>query len=414
MKEKILDIMDKHKLIFLGVIVTSLLLSFWLGLNVGYTNNRQVKSLAILSDKESLPPENVDFSPLWKAWNVLEDRFVPATTTLSKTSQDYLWGSIRGLAASYGDPYTVFFPPAESTVFEEDINGSFGGVGMEIGVRDGVLTVVSPLKSTPAEKAGVKSGDWIMEIDGKSTDKMSVDEAVQKIRGEVGKVVTLTISREGNSELKTIEITRAVINIPTIDTEMRKDGIFVISLYNFSALSPNLFRTALKEFVQSNSNKLVLDLRNNPGGFLAAAIDMASWFLPAGKVVVTEDFGKGVEPKIHRSKGYNIFTNQLKMVILVNGGSASASEILAGALQEQGVATLIGQSTFGKGSVQEVIKITPDTSLKVTIARWLTPNGISISDGGLTPEVKVEMTAKDVEAGKDPQLQKAVSILLKK
>ncbi len=412
MKEKFLDMINKRRFIFFSVITVSLLLSFWLGLNVGYTNSRQIESLAILSNKDSLPPENIDFTPLWKAWNVLEDRFVPATTTLSKTNQDYLWGSIRGLAASYGDPYTVFFPPAEATIFEEDINGSFGGVGMEIGVRNGVLTVVSPLKGTPAEKAGVKSGDWIMEIDSKSTDKMSVDEAVQKIRGEVGKAVVLTISRKEDSELKTIEITRAIISIPTIDTKMRKDGVFVISLYNFSALSPNLFRTALREFVQSNSNKLVLDLRNNPGGFLAAAIDMASWFLPAGKVVVTEDFGKGVEPKIHRSKGYNIFTKQLKMVILVNGGSASASEILAGALQEQGVATLVGQSTFGKGSVQEVIKITPDTSLKVTIARWLTPNGISISDGGLTPTVEIKMTAEDVEAGRDPQLLKAVSVLL--
>jgi len=411
MEENIFNIKNRKKLVHMGVVFVLLVATFWVGVNVGYTNNRKVAPFALLSDKDALPPEEIDFSPLWKAWNVLEQRHVPATTTSPKTNEDFLWGTIEGLAASYGDPYTVFFPPAESSIFEEDINGSFGGVGMEIGIREGVLTVIAPLKGTPAERAGVESGDWIIEIDGESTDKLSVDKAVQKIRGEVGEVVTLTISREGEKELKTLEIVRAVINIPTIDTELREDGVFVISLYNFSAPSPNLFRTALQEFVQTDSNKLILDLRNNPGGFLEAAIDMASWFLPAGKVVVTEDFGQTDEPRIHRSKGYNIFTEHLGMVILVNEGSASASEILAGALQEHGIATLVGQSTFGKGSVQEVIKITPDTSLKVTIARWLTPNGVSISDGGLSADVEVEVTEEDVVAGRDAQLLRGVSIL---
>ena len=188
--------------------------------------------------------------------------------------------------------------------------------------------------------------------------------------------------------------------------------MFVISLHNFSAISANLFRDALREFIESGTDKMILDLRGNPGGFLEAAIDMASWYLPAGKMVVTEDFGDNGKPRVHRSKGYNIFTDKLKMAILINQGSASASEILAGALQQHGKATLVGTRSFGKGSVQELVKITPDTSLKVTVARWLTPNGSSISDGGLSADVEVEFTTEDFEAGEDPQLDKAVELLL--
>ncbi len=194
-----------------------------------------------------------------------------------------------------------------------------------------------------------------------------------------------------------------------------KDGVFIIRLYSFTAVSPNLFREALRKFVENGTtNKLIIDLRGNPGGYLESATDIASWFLPLGKVVVTEDYG-GKEPnKIHRSKGYDIFNNNLKMAILVNGGSASASEILAGALSEYGKAILVGTKTFGKGSVQELIKITPETSLKVTVARWLSPNGNSFSHDGLEPDEIVEITEDDVdyiEDGGDPQLDKAIELL---
>ena len=192
--------------------------------------------------------------------------------------------------------------------------------------------------------------------------------------------------------------------------------MFVIRLFNFSAVSPHLFRNSLREFINSGSDKLVLDLRGNPGGFLEAAVDMASWFLPLGKVIVREDFGNadinGAEPRVHRSKGYDVFDDDLKMAVLINQGSASASEILAGALSEHGVATLVGAQTFGKGSVQELVDITGETSLKVTIARWLTPKGASISDGGVAPDVAVEFTLEDLEAGRDPQLEKAIEIVV--
>jgi carboxyl-terminal processing protease len=274
------------------------------------------------------------------------------------------------------------------------------------------LTIISPLKDTPSEKAGLKPGDKVLKIDNKSTSNLTIDEAIKLMRGEKGTTVTLTIFREGEKTTRDIKIIRDVINIPTLETEMRDDGIFVIKLYTFTANSPELFRDALKKFTESNSDKLILDLRGNPGGYLDAAVDMASWFLPGGKVIVSEDYGPGKKPTVHRSLGYNIFTDKLKFVILMNSGSASASEILAGALHDHDKAKLVGTQSFGKGSVQEVVKITPDTLLKITVAKWLTPNGISISLKGLTPDYKVDISQKDVDSKVDPQLNKAVDLLL--
>ncbi len=208
-----------------------------------------------------------------------------------------------------------------------------------------------------------------------------------------------------------MKIVRDIINVPTLDTELRKDGIFVIKLYSFSANSPELFRNAIKEFSASQSDKLLLDLRGNPGGYLDAAVNMSSWFLEGGIPVVTEDYGNNSKPKIYRSQGFNIFTNKLKFVILIDSGSASASEILAGAMQDYKRALLVGNQSFGKGSVQEVVNVTPNTILKITVAKWLTPNGNSISEKGLTPDYKVFFTKKDIDAKKDSQLNKAVELL---
>ena len=373
--------------------------------------------IAPFGEDSALPPEGVDLSPLWRAWNVINEKYVSATTTTLATDEEKVWGMIEGLANSLGDPYTVFFPPQDAEIFAADISGNFQGVGMEIGKRDGMLTVVAPLKGTPAYNAGIKTGDQIIKIDEKETASLAVDEAVKLIRGEQGTEVSFTIVREGEDEPITISVTRDVIQIPTISTDkedgagLRDDGVFVIQLFNFSAISQNLFRDALRQFVESGSDTLILDLRGNPGGYLEASVDMASWFLPTGKVVVEENFGEGKKSNFHRSRGYDVFNENLKMAILVNQGSASASEILAGALQEHGVAVLVGERTFGKGSVQELVEITKDTALKVTIARWLTPKGTSISDGGLKPDIEVEMTPEDVEAGRDPQMERAADYL---
>jgi len=369
----------------------------------------------IINPSSDRTEEKIDFSAFWKVWNIVNEKFVPTTATSSKfvSDQEKVYGAISGLVESLNDPYTVFLPPDDNEKFESNIQGNFQGVGMEVGIQDDVLTVISPIKKTPAEKAGVKAGDRILKIDDVSAQSLSLDDAIDKIRGPIGTTVKLTIDRDGLAEPIKISIVRDVINIPTLETKKLDNGIFVISLYNFSANSSNDFRNALREFIVSKKSKLILDLRGNPGGFLESSIDIASWFLPAGKMVVKEDFGNG-EEKVFRSKGYNVFNDNLKMVVLVDKGSASASEILAGALQQHDVATLIGENTFGKGSVQELIEITPDTSLKVTIARWLTPNGTSISLGGLTPDFVIENEYKDGKLVEDKQMEEAVKKLLEK
>lgn len=368
-------------------------------------------------------PEGVDFRPVWKAWHILDERFVDAYEGIEdemSTSTDEeidpeqarVWGMISGLADSMGDPYTVFLPPSESEIFQDDISGSFEGVGMEIAIRDRVLTVVSPLKETPAANAGIKSGDRIVEIDGKSTKDMDINAAVQRIRGPKGTDVVFSVVRDGEADVLEISVTRDTIEIPTIETQQRADGIFVIELLNFSAKSPELFRLALKEFADTNYNKLIIDLRGNPGGFLEASVDMASWFLPTGKIVVTEDFGGKSEDNIHRSRGYDVFSDNLELVILVDRGTASASEILAGSLREHGVATLVGTNTFGKGSVQELIDITSDTSLKVTIARWLLAGDVFITQDGIEPDILVEIPEEENEdTERDYILEEAVKFL---
>ena len=383
------------------------------GYFVGNRNINQSKLVAApqLANTESSTTQKVDFAPFWKAWSILDSNFVGASSTEKKSDQKKVWGAIEGLAASYGDPYTNFFPPEDLKTFEDDIAGNFEGVGIEIDVKDGILTVVSPLKGTPADKAGLRAKDRIIKIDGKITLGMSAQEATKLIRGPKGTEVVFTINRDGK-EIE-IKVIRDVIDVPIVVTTKRDDGIFVIQITSFSAGSADDFRSALREFVNSGSEKLILDVRGNPGGYLEAAVDIASWFLPANDVVVSEDFGGKNKPaEVFKSKGYNIFTDKLKMIVLVDGGSASASEILAGALKEYKVAKLVGEKTFGKGSVQELIPLTDDSSIKVTIAHWLTPNGISISKNGISPDVIVKMTDADRLAKKDPQLNKAVELLL--
>jgi len=368
-------------------------------------------------------PENIDMAPVWKVWHLLDERFVDAhyaentdkkELTEHEKMQKKIWGLAQGLAASTDDPYTVFMPPSDAEMFADDISGEFEGVGMEIGIRDSVLTVVSPLKGTPAFKSGMKAKDRILKIDGKDTKGISVGNAVKKIRGPKGTDVLFEVLREGEGILE-IAVTRDVIEIPTIKTKTLPTGEFVIELLHFSANSSELFRQALSEFTKSGKSKLIIDLRGNPGGYLGAAVNMASWFLPKGEIVVTEDYGKGGKRVEHRSQGMNIFTDNLKLVILVDKGSASASEILAGALSEHGLATLIGTNTFGKGSVQELINITDETSLKVTVARWLLPNDVHISKDGIEPDVKIdfkklleERDGKKFEEDEDPILDRAV------
>jgi len=384
-----------------------------IGLGLGYLAGEDHPKAAIADSQE---PTGVDFSPVWTAWNIIQQDYVPvevASSTPIATStpdieQQEVWGMITGLANSLNDPYTYFLPPVENQQFSSDMSGTFDGVGMEIDQKNGQIIVLSPLVGTPAAQAGIKAGDQILDIDGTSTAQMDVDTAVDDIRGPAGSKVTLVIDRAGWSAPKQFVITRAAINVPEVETTKLQGGIFVISLAEFTSNSPDLFRDALRQFVQSGDTKLILDLRENPGGYLDAAVDIGSYFLPSGDTIVTEDYD-GHQPNIvHKSYGYDIFNGNLKMVVLVDGGTASAAEILSDALRYYGVATLVGTNTYGKGSVQELIPITSDTNLKITVARWLGPSGDPIPTTGIVPDVEVDITASSTS---DTQMQKAVQIL---
>lgn len=385
--------------------------AFFSGLHLGGLSAGQPAGLSLLLAGDAEPDPSADLREFWRVWDLMDEKFAMASGTALLTPEEKIAGAIEGLVGAYGDPYTTYFPPKEAEAFNEDISGNFSGVGMEVGMRNDMLTIIAPLPGTPAEKAGLLAGDTLVTINGSSTDGMGVDEAVRLIRGPEGSEVVLGIYRPGMTEPTDFKVIRAQIEVPTVKTEKRGDT-FIIALYSFNALAEMKMQQALRDYVNSGADKLVLDLRGNPGGYLQGAVAIASYFMPAGKVVLRESFGDEREEEVYRSQGKTLKQFAPKEIaVLIDGGSASASEILAGALQEQGYATLIGAPSFGKGSVQELVNLPSGSSLKVTIARWLTPNGRSISNGGLTPDIAVDRTIEDREADRDPQLDAAISVL---
>lgn len=388
-------------------------LAFFIGLSMGTSGSAAsiTSHVPFVGDGlDATADSSVDLTDFWKAWNALSANYVitHASSTLPST-KDRIYGAIKGLADSYGDPYTVFFPPKEAKAFSDNISGSFAGVGMEIDVKNSILTVIAPLKGTPAEAAGIKAGDQIAAIDGKSTDGLSIDQAVSQIRGVIGTTVDFTIVRGGKPI--DIKVVRDTIQVPeTKDSLDATTGVYTIALYEFTSNSATLFTQAFERFKASGSKKLIIDLRGNPGGYLDTAVDIASHFLPKGATIVTEDFGSNAEKQVHTSLGYNDLPAGTKVVVLIDGGSASASEILAGALQDSQTATLIGTKSFGKGSVQTLIDL-DGGSLKITVARWITPAGHWIMGNGIAPDITVPFTAADAAAKRDPQTARAVDFL---
>ncbi len=403
-----------NKLLGSALAILLILAAFFSGIQIGKGELSSISmeaGLFGLFGPSASPDEKADLQEFWRVWNLMNEKFVSTKATTTPDSLERIQGAIAGLVDSFGDPYTVYLPPVEAEQFAQDISGNFSGVGMEVGLRDDLITVIAPLPETPAERAGIRSGDVITKINGESTENMSVDQAVRLIRGEENTEVALTLYREGETEFLEKKITRAVINIPTLDTEVAGDT-FIIKLYSFNALAESKTKEAIEEYKRGGHKKLVLDLRGNPGGFLESAVAIAGYFLPSGKVVVRESFGDSKEEEVYRSQG-QLLTNMNpdNFVVLIDGGSASASEILAGALAEHKVATTIGDTTFGKGSVQELVELPGDSALKVTIARWLTPEGVSFSEGGLEPVVKIKVTPEDIDAEKDPQQEAALKWL---
>lgn len=365
---------------------------------------------ANIKNKES-KDVNIDFSLFWNVWGLLQQKFVDADKL---DARKLLYGAIKGMLAATGDPYTDFFDPTENKKFSEDISGSFEGIGAELGIKNGILTIVAPLQDSPAEKAGLRSGDKIIKIDGKDAAEMGIEEAVDHIRGVRGTKVTLTIFREGEQDTKEINVIRDTINVKSVKFEMKESGIAVIEVSRFGDDTTKLFADAISKAQSLKAKGIILDLRNNPGGYLDASIAMASKMLPKDKTVVIEENGDKAQEKM-LSRGGDV-ASEIETVVLINEGSASASEILAGALKDNRPdnVTLVGKKSFGKGSVQEFIDLTQGTAVKITVARWLTPNGTQINEQGIKPDKEVDLTNEDYNANKDPQMDTAIQTLKEK
>jgi len=352
--------------------------------------------------------KEIDFDLYWQVWDELKTKYFDADKI---NESELFYGSLKGMVSAVGDPYTSFLDPKLSKQFSEDMSGSFEGIGAEIGIRDDILTIIAPLPETPADKAGIKSGDKIYEINGESTMGISVDEAVSKIRGPKGSEVILTIFRDDFNESQEITITRDTIEINSVKTELLEHNILLISLSSFSDDTLNLFNLAVKEAEDKKVAGIILDLRNNPGGYLDTAVEVASEWVESGPVVI-EKFDEDNEEN-YLARGIARLSNY-ETVVLVNGGSASASEIVAGALQDYSLGTIVGTQTFGKGSVQTLNPFSDGSALKVTVAKWLTPQGSYITDIGITPDEVLEYSLEDFENEIDPQLNKAISIIIDK
>jgi len=398
------------------VIIICLALGFGGGILYNNRNNPTTAAIQQLINQDVGKVQNVDFSLFWKVWNDLSAKYVNKSKL---NTQNMVYGAIEGMVDSIGDPYTVFFEPVKAQQFAQEISGSFGGVGMEIAVKDNVLTVVAPLPNTPAARAGILAGDKILKINGVSTQGLAADEAVSYIRGKVGTKVTITIAGSDNNAHDII-LTRETIKVPTVVWKMiNQNGknYAYIQAYEFNENINSQFKTAVDDIERANpkADGIILDLRNNPGGLLDSSINIAGYWIQKGQPVVSEVFGDGTKNQF-TSNG-NAILAKYKTVILVNGGSASASEILAGALHDDLHLKLIGDKTFGKGVVQELVNLDGGASLKVTVAQWFTPAGVNISLKGIDPDIKVELTddqKKNIIFGDlsvDPQLQKALDML---
>jgi carboxyl-terminal processing protease len=366
------------------------------------------KEFKIVNQKDQ--SQTVDYNLLWDAIKVVNDKYIEKPVDQQKV----LYGAIRGAVSAAGDEYTTFFDPEELSDFRTELKGSFSGIGAEIGKRNNAITVIAPLEDSPAEKAGLLAKDIIVSVNGESTADWSVDQAVQKIRGERGTEVTLTIYREGKSTTFDVKIKRDKIEVKSVKREIKQVGdkkIGIITLSRFGDDTKLLLASFAQEMKREGVQGIVLDLRNDPGGYLETAVDVASYWVDKDKLIVREEHSAG-EPILYNSYGYGTFAG-LKTVVLINGGSASAAEIVAGALKDNGTAQLIGEKSFGKGSVQELVELPGGGAVKVTVAKWITPGGKNLNKDGLNPDIEVKLTEEDLTASKDPQLDKALEEVVK-
>ncbi|MFH1412640.1 MAG: S41 family peptidase [bacterium] len=348
----------------------------------------------------------LDFSLFLEVWRFILDEYVDKDEL---TNEQLFYGALKGLVMSTNDPHSIFLDPEMNKEFQIELSGTFEGIGAEIGIKDEIITIIAPLEGMPAGKAGLMAGDKVIKIDNELTYGMTVMDAVRKIRGPKNTDVVLTVMREHKEAPLDITITRGVIIVKSVESELRDDNIYVIKISNFADDTGILFNQAIGEVLINDPAGIILDLRNNPGGYLQTAISMASQWLKQDLLVVTEKYSE--EEKVdHHATGLSRLAGYAT-VVLVNQGSASASEIVSGALQDHGLATIVGKQTFGKGSVQVLKELRDGSALKITTAKWLTPNGRDISEEGIMPDIEIEFAQEDYDNKKDPQMDKAVEIL---
>lgn len=360
------------------------------------------------SEKPAYLHRDVDFGVYWEAFELVKERFIDSENVLDT---ELFYGSLSGMVRALGDPHTEFLDPKITKEFNQELGGSIQGIGAEISIKQDVLTVISPLPGTPAEEAGLQSGDIILAIDGVETFNMTLDAAVYRIRGKKGTEVVLEVFSPGDEDSREVTIRRDEIDIISVEWDVVHDNIAYIELRYFNQDTKVQFDKIAKQVLATDPDAIILDVRNNPGGFLGVAVDVASYWVE-DKPVVYERFGDG-DISTYQARDIALFKD-IKTVVLVNEGSASASEIVAGALQDYELATIIGETTFGKGSVQELHELSDGSTVKVTIAEWLTPHRQVIRDVGITPDVVVELTREEYDNDLDPQLDSAIEFLLGK
>lgn len=394
---------QKSDRIILGVII---LIIFTAGFQVGQSFSVNPDSEALTTENKSLD-SSFDLSPLSNVWNQINSEYVD----FANVDKDIVsFGLAKGLVEALNDPYSEFMTPDETEVFTHELDQELEGIGAEISQEEGILKVVSPLKGSPAEKAGLKPGDLIVSIDQEDASKFGLLEAIKKIRGKKGTTVTLTVAREGEEEFLEIKIVRDVIELESVTTEVLENNLFYISINQFSDDTSKEFNQAVTEALLNSPEGIILDVRYNGGGYLQTAVDILGDFLPKGSPAVIVENGADKSKEILKTSG-NLRLGDIPTVVLINEGSASASEILAGALQDSGKAFILGTESFGKGSVQKIEQFSDGSSLRLTIAKWLTPNGTSIDETGIQPDLIVEMNESDAEKEIDTQLEKAKSYL---
>lgn len=386
---------------------------FWAGqtsfLKRGVSNAEATSTIQniVNIDRNNNHVTDVDFNQFWQVWDMVKSHYVKQPVKDS----DLFYGALQGLLAGLNDPYTVYFPPAAATEFSKSLSGEFSGIGAEIGVKNNQLVVVAPLPDTPASRAGLLPGDAIVGIDGKSTVGMDSQTAVGLIRGPATTSVKLTVVRSSWTKPKDITIHRAKINVPAVMFTMKPGNVAYLRVMQFNENTIPEFNKYIGVLQEKKAKGVILDLRNNPGGYLESAVSMASEWISDGKIV-SEKFSDGTE-NVHSTQGMHRLAG-MKTVVLINKGSASASEIVSGALQDTKAATIVGEQSFGKGSVQDYQTLPDGSAYKVTVAEWYTPNEHNINKTGVTPDVKVVENFDKEKVGQDVMIDKALQLLKSK